>query len=200
MFPSFLVEKVSLGNFKCANTIINSLRLLVKRNISGKSSVRKKTIFSSLSSLLEEAAMASENKFFSFQEVAKHNHRNDCWIIINGKVYDVTTFMEDHPGGGEVLVTVKGKDATTDFEEVGHSESAIEMMETYFVGEVDRSTLVEQVADDSPRPLIHAPAHNNQSSGFVVKMLQYIVPLLILAFAFALQYYGKRTNSTESEN
>ncbi|TKY64123.1 Cytochrome b5 isoform E [Spatholobus suberectus] len=143
--------------------------------------------------------MGSNTKTFTFEEVTKHNHRKDCWIIINGKVYDVTPFLDDHPGGDEVLVTAAEKDATTDFEDVGHSDSAIEMMQTYYVGKVDTTTLPAKVTTNSPRPPTQAPAYNNQSSGFAVKILQYLVPLLILGLAFALQYYGKRNKSTESE-
>ncbi|KAJ1378032.1 Cytochrome b5-like heme/steroid binding domain [Sesbania bispinosa] len=146
---------------------------------------------------VEEIAMGSKSKIFTFDEVAKHNHKKDCWIIVNGKVYDVTPFLEDHPGGDEALLSAAEKDATTDFEDVGHSDSAVEMMEKYFVGEVDSTTLPAKVSSNPPRPT-QASAYSNESSGFVVKMLQYLVPLLILGFAFALQYFGKKSKSDES--
>ncbi|XP_061370382.1 cytochrome B5-like [Gastrolobium bilobum] len=141
--------------------------------------------------------MGSNSKLFAFEEVAKHNHKKDCWIIVNGKVYDVTPFLDDHPGGDEALLSAAEKDATTDFEDVGHSDSAIEMMQKYYVGKVDTTTLPGKV-NNSPSPPTQAPAHNNESSGIVLKILQYLLPLLILGFAFALQYYGKNTKSNES--
>ncbi|XP_027336410.1 cytochrome b5-like [Abrus precatorius] len=145
--------------------------------------------------------MGSNVKTFTFEEVAKHNNKNDCWIIVNGKVYDVTAFLDDHPGGDEALLTATEKDATTDFEDVGHSDSAIEMMQTYFVGEVDTNTLPAKVNNNPPPPtLAPAPAYNNQSSGFIVKMLQYLVPLLLLAAAFVIQFYAKKTSPTNGEN
>ncbi|KAK8494188.1 hypothetical protein V6N12_067068 [Hibiscus sabdariffa] len=78
--------------------------------------------------------MGGDGKVFTFAQVSEHNHRKDCWLIINGKVYDVTKFLEDHPGGDEVLLSATGKDATDDFEDVGHSDSAIDMMDQYCVG------------------------------------------------------------------
>ncbi|CAL5428687.1 unnamed protein product [Camellia sinensis] len=63
------------------------------------------------------ADMSSNLKVHSFEEVANHNHKQDCWIIISGKVYDVTSFLDNHPGGNEVLLTATGKDAPDDFED-----------------------------------------------------------------------------------
>jgi L-lactate dehydrogenase (cytochrome) len=34
-------------------------------------------------------------------EVAKHSSLDDCWIVVNGKVYDLTKFAPNHPGGAE---------------------------------------------------------------------------------------------------
>ncbi|KAK8500414.1 hypothetical protein V6N13_028109 [Hibiscus sabdariffa] len=60
--------------------------------------------------------------------------------MISG-VYDVTQFLEDHPGGDEVLLAASGKDGTRDFEDVGHSDDARNMMKKYYIGEVDSSTV-----------------------------------------------------------
>ncbi|KAF4440398.1 cytochrome-b5 reductase [Fusarium austroafricanum] len=72
---------------------------------------------------------------FTAKEVAAHNTRGDCWTIINGKVYDVTKYIEDHPGGADVLIEVAGKDSTVEFDNAGHSEDAFEIMEEYLIGE-----------------------------------------------------------------
>lgn len=82
------------------------------------------------------------------------------------------------------------RDATDDFNDVGHSDSARELMEKYYVGEIDTSTIPEQ--PNYKLPAQETVAQSNQSSGFVVKLLQFLLPLLILGAAFALQYYSKK--------
>ena len=49
-------------------------------------------------------------------EVAKHNKANDCWVIINDNVYDLTHFLPEHPGGKRAILAYASKDATEEFE------------------------------------------------------------------------------------
>ena len=50
-------------------------------------------------------------KKYTRSEVAKHNKENDAWLIVKGKVYDITEYVEDHPGGNSILNDAGG-DAT----------------------------------------------------------------------------------------
>ncbi len=67
-------------------------------------------------------------------DLAKHNTREDVWLSIADKVYNITKYLEDHPGGEEVLLDKGGLDATEDFEDVGHSNEARKMLTKYEVG------------------------------------------------------------------
>ncbi|KAH3684294.1 hypothetical protein WICPIJ_004734 [Wickerhamomyces pijperi] len=49
------------------------------------------------------------------EEVSKHNTKESLWVVINGNVYDLTTFLTKHPGGQKVLLKFAGKDATKIF-------------------------------------------------------------------------------------
>ena len=45
---------------------------------------------------------------YTLEEVSKHKGKASCWFVIHGKVYDVTKFLEEHPGGDEVLLEAAG--------------------------------------------------------------------------------------------
>ena len=52
---------------------------------------------------------------YTAEEVAKHNKKDDCWVIVDGKVLDVTAFLPDHPGGEKAILLYAGRDATEEF-------------------------------------------------------------------------------------
>ncbi|KAL4574338.1 hypothetical protein LXL04_021167 [Taraxacum kok-saghyz] len=85
--------------------------------------------------------MPTLTKLFTMQEASEHNSAGDCWVVIDGKVYDVSTYLDEHPGGDDVLLQVTGKDATDEFEDAGHSKTARELMESFCIGEVDTSDI-----------------------------------------------------------
>jgi len=79
---------------------------------------------------------------FTRSEVEKNDDMDKVLIILHDKVYNVHKFLNEHPGGEEVLLDHKGKDGSEDFDDVGHSNDAMELMKTYQVGvlvESDRS-------------------------------------------------------------
>jgi cytochrome-b5 reductase len=49
-----------------------------------------------------------ESRTISPAELAKHKAENDCWIVIHGKVYNVTEYLVDHPGGLDVMMEHSG--------------------------------------------------------------------------------------------
>ncbi|XP_038610257.1 nitrate reductase [NADH] [Tachyglossus aculeatus] len=74
--------------------------------------------------------------YYSLEEVAGRNSHAESWLVIHGKVYDITRFLSEHPGGEEVLLEQAGGDASESFEDVGHSMDAREMLKQYYIGEI----------------------------------------------------------------
>ncbi|XP_054627940.1 cytochrome b5 [Dunckerocampus dactyliophorus] len=75
-------------------------------------------------------------KYYTLEDIRVHNMSTDTWLIIHDKVYDITSFIEEHPGGEEVLLEQAGSDATESFEDVGHSTDAREMLQQFYIGEL----------------------------------------------------------------
>lgn len=76
----------------------------------------------------------------TLEEIALHATQSDCWMAINGNVYDVTDFISSHPGG-QAIVFGCGKDATSFFENRAnnkgpHSEMARSLLPQFLIGEL----------------------------------------------------------------
>jgi cytochrome b involved in lipid metabolism len=71
---------------------------------------------------------------YTIEEVNKHKSQGDLWVVYNGQVYDVSKFVDEHPGGEEVIADLGGQDITTEFDDIGHSDEAHEIMPRLKVG------------------------------------------------------------------
>lgn len=87
-------------------------------------------------------ATAAAPGLIPFSEVAKHNTPEDCWVVLEGKVYDLTAFAQIHPGGSNIIFANAGHDATAMFTPT-HSPGIIEdrLDPRAYVGDVDPDTL-----------------------------------------------------------
>jgi L-lactate dehydrogenase (cytochrome) len=61
---------------------------------------------------MEPVLHTTDSGLISYSEVLKHNNTDSCWMIIEGRVYDVTTFLDQHPGGAGILLKNSGRDST----------------------------------------------------------------------------------------
>ncbi|XP_039756402.1 cytochrome b5-like [Pararge aegeria] len=73
---------------------------------------------------------------FTRKELEQRNRADDAVIVIDNVVYDVTRFLDDHPGGAEILLDNAGKDASQCFRDVGHSDDAKLWRAEFQIGEV----------------------------------------------------------------
>lgn len=74
---------------------------------------------------------------FSAEEVQQHNTEKDAWIIHRGKVYDVSEFLQRHPGGKDILLAYAGQDVTVLMTQEGlhkHTTFAYGWLGKYLIG------------------------------------------------------------------
>lgn len=131
------------------------------------------------------------------------------------QVYDVSSYMAEHPGGRDVLLSATGtplprfeaccrtaefksassirwfagKDATVEFDNVGHSSSGRELMDNYCVGTIDSSTLPKD--GDRVKPQQAPEGSADRTPEFAMRILQFIAPVMILGFAFVVRHFTK---------
>jgi cytochrome b involved in lipid metabolism len=60
--------------------------------------------------------LSPNTKKYTWQQVAQHNNADSCWMYINHTVYDVTSWLDRHPGGRHILLLSAGRDVTDLFE------------------------------------------------------------------------------------
>lgn len=90
------------------------------------------------------ASSETKSNKYTLTQVAEHSTKNNCWLVIDGNVYDVTPFVASgfHPGK-EAILQGCGKDATTLFNTrpmgsgTSHSERARKMLPKYFIGTLE---------------------------------------------------------------
>ncbi|KAL4923007.1 uncharacterized protein BDV17DRAFT_285746 [Aspergillus undulatus] len=122
---------------------------------------------------------------FTAQDVAAHKSRDDLWVIIHGKVYDLTKYVRDHPGGADVLLDVAGKDATAAYEDVGHSEDADEIMQDFLVGTAkDATESKRKAAVRVVQPTVQPVVENKSTTAF-----QKVAAIGSLALLSSATYY-----------
>ncbi|KAF9529720.1 glyoxylate dehydrogenase [Crepidotus variabilis] len=80
--------------------------------------------------------------------VSEHNSRDSCWIIVHSKVYDVTEFLDEHPGGSRIILKYAGGDATEAYEPI-HPPNAIldNLPIEKHIGAIDPNTVVAVVKE-----------------------------------------------------
>lgn len=80
-------------------------------------------------------------KGISYDEVQRHKSKDSCWVILNGEVYDVTTFLPNHPGGTSSILAVAGTDASRIFAPIHHPGVLKTLPPECHLGPVDLSTV-----------------------------------------------------------
>lgn len=70
----------------------------------------------------------------SVRELLEHNKIDDMWMLIRGKIYDVTPYVAYHPGGSEILLRGAGKDATQLYNSIHSFVNPDALLANYCIG------------------------------------------------------------------
>ncbi|XP_011070917.1 cytochrome b5 [Sesamum indicum] len=129
--------------------------------------------------------MPTLTKIYTMEEASEHNTKDDCWVVIDGKVYDVSSYLDEHPGGDDVLLRATGKDATDEFEDAGHSKTARELMEQYCIGELDQTP--------PPIPELEIVSKKQDLKGLPQKVLNFskqywVVPVTVVGLSVVVGF------------
>lgn len=98
----------------------------------------------------DKKANTRELRTYTWEEVQKHNSKNDCWVVIEDKVYEATKFLPYHPGGS-ILARYAGTDATDVFYAFhGEDENSLGMkaLPRYCIGRLDKPLVLPEYLKD----------------------------------------------------
>ncbi|KAK3115887.1 hypothetical protein LTR53_004331 [Teratosphaeriaceae sp. CCFEE 6253] len=146
----------------------------------------------------------SETKELTYSDVAEHTSKKDLYLVVHDKVYNCSSFVDEHPyvdrvpahsshsrcvvrGGEEVLLDVGGQDATEAFEDVGHSDEAREILDGLLVGDLKRQAGDPAPSSSGPTSTSAKPQSASGAAGLGLGVYALILVGGALAF-FAYQY------------
>jgi len=75
---------------------------------------------------------------FTLYEISKHNSEHSCYLVINNNVYDVSSYINRHPGGAKTIISHCGKEATGIFAKT-HSNKAWDLLKKYKIGTISKN-------------------------------------------------------------
>ncbi|KAJ3113256.1 fatty acid alpha-hydroxylase [Phlyctochytrium bullatum] len=141
---------------------------------------------------------------YSAEEVASHRTARSTWIIVNNKVYDVTEFVNDHPGGADLVLQYAGQDATKimkDHVSHEHSDAAYSMLDDFYIGDLEltaaKTSTTKKVAEASvPKSTTKAAAPVAYGAGQKKAFIDVTKPMLSQVFFgnFSKDFYMEQVH------
>lgn len=115
-------------------------------------------------------------KVFTEEEVARHKNEGDCWVVVDGVVYDVSKFMHSHPGGKGVILKLGGKDVSSEFWDF-HSRDVLEKFgkklrigtTSVLANDQEEDNINNKIALDVFTPFGESPAFRGWKSPYILE-------------------------------
>ncbi|KAI1214439.1 FMN-dependent dehydrogenase-domain-containing protein [Annulohypoxylon truncatum] len=99
-------------------------------------------------------------RVWKLAEVSEHNTQDSCWMVLHGKVYDITSFVPKHPGGRSILLKNAGQDASRAFDSV----HPVEILEEYLTPDQVLGTIEpSSITDDTNIQPSHDPPVDSEA-------------------------------------
>ncbi len=103
-----------------------------------KSETQEKVVSDPVVKQVVKPSTSPQKNIFSLQIVAEHNNQTDCWTAINGSVYDLTSFVSQHPGGVDKITRLCGIDGSSQFNnQHGSSKKAQASLSLLKIGQLN---------------------------------------------------------------
>lgn len=97
--------------------------------------------------IVNETKAKAARTDITMEELAKHNTRNDAWICVEGRAYDVTEYVKFHPGGWLPIANLAGKDVTDAFANYHPASVYKRLLPLYYIGDVNDYSVSEFVQE-----------------------------------------------------
>lgn len=128
---------------------------------------------------------------FKMAEVATHNTREDCWIVMDNYVYDITSYIDRHPGGTGPITNMAGKDATDVFSNYHAARVYKDLLPKYLIGEVTDCPVYPHVADfRGVRQQLLEEGLFETDMTYYYKLGSFIASLFLTALGLSLDVIG----------
>ncbi|RKL33502.1 hypothetical protein BFJ72_g10018 [Fusarium proliferatum] len=106
-----------------------------------------------------------ETRRVSLDDLKQHNTASDCWIAVHSKVWDITHFINEHPGGPEVLLNLAGSDATELYNDVHAPDIIEDLPSEKLIGLLEESEITRptpKITEIDPIPPPASPTQTNE--------------------------------------
>lgn len=144
------LSTVSLFIFWAVVTSVLTAGLVFYQNNKGGNSVAGNQVGSLAQNTIKQLSNSGKSFVLDMAEISKHNKSSDCFILVNNKVYDITSYFGMHPGGNPKMSATCGTDATIAYatrdpnaksggSKIKHSSSAQNMLTDYYIGDLNQT-------------------------------------------------------------
>ena len=143
--------------------------------------------------------MSKVLELISASQVAKHNTKEDCWVTLySRKIYNVTNFLDEHPGGWEIIIPYAGKDVTAIMNDASlhaHSDSAFEMLdEEMLVGYMANEKEEKQLLHNKNQTPVEVTLTGEMKGVDMQEFHERVPPAEVLSIQTDFEYDRKRSN------